>query len=281
MSDPLWYLQRVEWIDALDILLVAIIFFWLLYVVRGTRAVSLMRGVILLIIVATLLSGGIRLRAIGWLTQKILPALLVAIPVVFQQELRRALERLGRTGAMLGRATGDRAILEQTLATIIQACQTLAGRRIGALIVLERDTGLQEFADDGVLLDAAVTHELLVTIFDPHTPLHDGAVIVRRGRALAAACVLPLSTAFLADRELGLRHRSAIGVTEDSDAIAIVVSEERGSISIAHNGRIIRNLDAKRLKAVLHAFHQPALERAWPRWIARTRQMLKVGRKKP
>lgn len=281
MSDPLWYLQRVEWIDALDILLVAIIFFWLLYVVRGTRAVSLMRGVILLIIVATLLSGGIRLRAIGWLTQKILPALLVAIPVVFQQELRRALERLGRTGAMLGRATGDRAILEQTLATIIQACQTLAGRRIGALIVLERDTGLQEFADDGVLLDATVTHELLVTIFDPHTPLHDGAVIVQRGRVLAAACVLPLSTAFLADRELGLRHRSAIGVTEDSDAIAIVVSEERGSISIAHNGRIIRNLDAKRLKAVLHAFHQPALERAWPRWIARTRQMLKVGRKKP
>lgn len=170
MSDPLWYLQQVEWIDALDILLVAIIFFWLLYVVRGTRAVSLMRGVILLIIVATLLSGGIRLRAIGWLTQKILPALLVAIPVVFQQELRRALERLGRAGAMFGRATGDRAIVEQTLTTIIQACQTLASRRIGALIVLERDTGLQEFADEGVLLDAAVTRELLVTILIPTPP---------------------------------------------------------------------------------------------------------------
>ena len=281
MSDPLWYLQRVEWIDALDILLVALVFFWLLYVVRGTRAVSLMRGVILLIIVATLLSGGIRLRALGWLTQKILPVLLVAIPVIFQQELRRALERLGRAGAMLGRATGDRAILEQTLTTVIQACHTLAGRRIGALIVLERDTGLQEFADDGVILDATVTHELLVTIFDPHTPLHDGAVIVQRGRVLAAACILPLSTSFLADREMGLRHRSAIGVTEDSDAIAIVVSEERGSISVAHNGRIIRNLDAKRLKAVLHAFHQPALERAWPRWIARTRQILNLGRNRP
>jgi len=280
MSDPLWYLQRVEWIDALDILLVALIFFWLLYVVRGTRAVSLLRGVILLIILTTLLSGGIRLRALSWLTQKVLPALLVAVPIVFQQELRRALERLGRAGAMFGRVTGDRAILEQTLATTIQACHTLAERRIGALIVLERDTGLQEFADDGVILDA-VTQELLVTIFDPHTPLHDGAVIVRRGRILAAACVLPLSTAFLADRELGLRHRSAIGVTEDSDAIAIVVSEERGAISVAHNGRIIRNLDARRLKAVLLAFYQPALERAWPRWIARTRQILSLRRNRP
>jgi len=272
MSDLLWYLQRLEWIDALDILLVALIFFWLLYVVRGTRAVPLLRGVILLIIIVTLLSGGMRLRALGWLTDKALPALLVAIPVVFQQELRRALERLGRAGALLGRPTGDRATLEQTLSTITQACHTLAERRHGALIILERDTGLQEFIDTGVLLNAVITQELLVTIFDPHTTLHDGAVIVRHERALAAACVLPLSTAFLADRELGLRHRSAIGVTEESDAIAVVVSEERGSISIAHNGRIIRNLNVKRLEAVLRAFYQPVLERAWPRWVARARR---------
>ncbi|MEA3338522.1 MAG: diadenylate cyclase CdaA [Chloroflexota bacterium] len=272
MSDLLWYLQRLEWIDALDILLVAFIFFWLLYVVRGTRAVPLLRGVILLIIIVTLLSGGMRLRALGWLTDKALPALLVAIPVVFQQELRRALERLGRAGSLLGRPTGDRATLEQTLSTITQACHTLAERRHGALIILERDTGLQEFIDTGILLNAVITQELLVTIFDPNTTLHDGAVIVRHGRALAAACVLPLSTAFLADRELGLRHRSAIGVTEEGDAIAVVVSEERGSISIAHNGRIIRNLNVKRLEAVLHAFYQPVLERAWPRWVARARR---------
>ncbi len=274
VSDLLWYLQRLEWIDALDILLVALIFFLLLYVVRGTRAVPLLRGVILLIIVVTLLSGLIRLRAFGWLTQRALPALLVAIPVVFQQELRRALERLGRAGALFGRATGSRAILEQALSTIASACHTLSERRHGALIVLERDTGLQEFADDGVLLDAVITSELLVTVFDPHTMLHDGAVIVRRGRVLAAACILPLSTAFLADRQLGLRHRAAIGVTEESDAIAVVVSEERGSISVAHTGRIIRNLDAKRLERVLHAFFQSALERPWPRWIAQVRQTL-------
>jgi diadenylate cyclase len=142
------------------------------------------------------------------------------------------------------------------------------------LIVLERETGLQEFVDSGVILDAAITSDLLVTVFDPHTMLHDGAVIVRHGRLLAAACVLPLSTAFLADRQLGLRHRAAIGVTEESDAIAVVVSEERGSISITHNGRIIRNLDAKRLEKVLQAFFQPVLERAWPRWGARLRQIL-------
>ncbi|RLC92459.1 MAG: TIGR00159 family protein [Chloroflexi bacterium] len=273
MSDLLWYLQRLDWIDALDILLVAFIFFWLLYLVRGTRAVPLLRGVILLIIIITLLGGVIHLRAFAWLTQRALPALLVAVPVVFQPELRRALGRLGRAGTLFGRTTGNRALLEQTLAAIAEACGTLSRLRHGALIVLERETGLQEFADSGVFLDAMVTPDLLVTIFDPHTPLHDGAVIVRHGRVLAAACVLPLSTAFLADRELGLRHRAAIGVTEDSDALAVVVSEERGSISITHNGRIIRNLDAKRLEAVLYAFYQPALERAWPRWSARMRRI--------
>jgi len=277
VADLLWYLQRLDRIDILDISLVAFIFFWLLYLVRGTRAVPLLRGVILLIIVFTPLSGLIRLRAFGWLVQKALPALLVAIPVVFQPELRRALERLGRAGTLFGRATGDRAILEQALAEIAQACHTLSGLRHGALIILERETGLQEFADGGVFLNAAVTSDLLVTIFDPRTVLHDGAVIVRRGRLLAAACVLPLSTAFLADRQLGLRHRAAIGVTEESDAIAVVVSEECGSISIAHNGRIIRNLGAKRLETVLSAFYQPVLERAWPRWSARLRRII-MGR---
>jgi len=274
VADPLWYLQRLNRIDVLDILLVAFIFFWVLYLVRGTRAVSLLRGVILLIIIVTLLSGLVRLRAFAWLTQKALPALLVAIPVIFQQELRRALERVGRAGTLLGRPTGNQAILEEALAAIAQACHALSEKRHGALIVIERETGLQEFVDSGVPLEAVITSDLLLTIFDPHTMLHDGAVIVRRGRVVAAACVLPLSTAFLADRQLGLRHRAAIGVTEESDAIAVVVSEERGSISIAHNGRIIRNLDAKRLEAVLRAFFQPVLERAWPRWSAWFRRIL-------
>lgn len=267
VNDLLWYLQRLDWIDVLDIFLVAFILFWVLYLVRGTRAVSLLRGVIFLIIVITLLGGFIRLRAFGWLAQNVLPALLVAIPVVFQPELRRALERLGRAGSLFGRATGDRPVLEQAIDEVVDASRILADRRHGALIVFERETGLQEFVDSGVNLDAVATSELLVSIFDPHTTLHDGAVIIRKGRAAAAACVLPLSTAFLADRQLGLRHRAAIGVTEESDAVAVVVSEERGAISVAHNGRIIRNLDAGRLRSVMHAFFQPLLERAWPSWL--------------
>jgi diadenylate cyclase len=272
--DLLWYVQRVGWTDVVDILLVAFIFFWLLYLVRGTRAVPLLRGVVFLIIVVVLFSGFIELLALGWLIQRALPALLVAVPVVFQPELRRALEQLGRPGALFGWRKGNREILEQALSTITDAAATLADRHHGALIVLERQTGLQEFVESGVHLDADISYELLLTVFNPNTTLHDGAVIIREGRVLAAACVLPLSTAFLADRQLGLRHRAAIGVTEESDAISVVVSEERGAISITHNGRIIRNLDAKRLEKVLRAFYQPTLERDRPTWTARLQQLL-------
>jgi diadenylate cyclase len=276
IADLFWYLERLGWIDIVDILLVASIFFWLFYLVRGTRAVPLLRGVIFLIIVVLLLGGMVDLRAFGWLIQRALPALLVAVPVIFQPELRRALEQLGRPGTLFGFRTGEREELESALSTITDASETLAQRHQGALIVLERQTGLQEFVESGVELDAKVSYELLLTIFNPNTTLHDGAVIVREGRVLAAACVLPLSTAFLADRQLGLRHRAGIGVTEESDAIAVVVSEERGAISIAHNGRIIRNLDAKRLQKVLHAFYQPMLEGAWSQRLERLRQTLGV-----
>ncbi len=221
-----------------------------------------------------LLSGFIELLALGWLIQKSLPALLVAVPVLFQPELRRALEQLGRPGALFGWRTGGRETLERALSTITDAAETLADRHHGAIIVLERQTGLQEFVESGVRLDADMSYELLLTLFNPNTTLHDGAVIVREGRVLAAACVLPLSTAFLADRQLGLRHRAAIGVTEESDAISVVVSEERGAISITHNGRIIRNLDAKRLEKVLRAFYQPVLERDGSRLTVRLRRLL-------
>ena len=277
LTDIFWYLQRLGWIDIVDIILVALVFFWMLYLVRGTRAVALLRGVIFLVIGVVLLSGFIELLAFGWLIQRALPALLVAIPVVFQPELRRALEQLGRPGALFGWHGGSREVLEQALSTITDAAQTLADRHHGALIVLERQTGLQEFVESGVQLDAETSFELLVTIFNPNTTLHDGAVIVREGRVLAAACVLPLSTAFLADRQLGLRHRAGIGVTEESDAIGVIVSEERGAISITHNGRIIRNLDAKRLQKVLRAFYQPVLEEESRGWLGPLRRRLGGG----
>ncbi len=269
MIDLLWFIERITWIDLLDILLVATIFFVILYLVRRTRAVPLLRGIILLIILLSILGSIFSLQAFEWLLDRALPALLVAIPVVFQPELRRALERLGRAGSLLGHSSGDRAALEQAIKAVVEASRVLARRRIGALIVFERETGLQEYAETGVLLNARPSHELLVSLFDPHVALHDGAVILRNGQVLAASCVLPLSTAFLDDRRLGLRHRAALGITEETDAVAVVVSEERGSIAVAHNGRIIRDLDPERLERVLRAFHQPLLERRRPSWLRR------------
>ena len=269
MVDLWWTLQRITWTDVLDILLVATVFFVILYLVRGTRAVPLLRGIILLLILLALLSGIFPLRAFGWLVDRALPALLVAVPVVFQPELRRALERLGRAGSLFTRSVGQRATVERAIAAVVRACRVLSRRHIGALIVLERETGLQEYAETGVQLDAETTMELLLSLFDPHVALHDGAVILRHGRVLAAACVLPLSTAFLEDRRLGLRHRAALGITEETDAIAVVVSEERGTISVAHNGRIMRDLAPERLERVLLALHRSFLESRRPDWLSR------------
>jgi diadenylate cyclase len=239
-------------------------FFLLLYLVRTTQAVPLLRGIILLIAIIGLLINVFQLLAFSWLLRQAIPALMVSIPVIFQPELRRALERMGRFNALFSPGSGEKDKIKDVIDVTVQACRSLTVRRHGALIILERETGLQEYADTGVGLNADYSVELLLTIFDPHTPLHDGGVIVRDGRILTAACVLPLTTAFLADRRLGLRHRAGIGVTETTDAIAVIVSEERGSISIAHNGRIIRRLDADRLGTVLRAFYQPYLNRTFP-----------------
>ncbi len=278
MTDLLWIFARLSWRDGIDILLVAVVAFLLLYLVRTTQAVPLLRGIILLIAIIGLLSNAFQLRAFSWLLLKALPALILSIPVIFQPELRRALERVGRVSAFPSPGARERERIEALIDVTVLACRSLTARRHGALIILERETGLQEYADTGVNLNADYTVELLLTIFDPHTPLHDGGVIVRGGRILTAACVLPLTTAFLADRRLGLRHRAGIGVTETTDAIAIIVSEERGSISIAHNGRIIRRLDAERLAGVLRAFYQPQLRRALPLGLTWFRNRFGRGR---
>lgn len=236
--------------------MVAFLFFWVFYAIRGTRAVPLVRGIIALLVSLALLTRLIELRAFSWLIQQLLPALLLGIPVVFQPELRRALEQLGR-GRVLVLSQRDTERLISTIENVVEATDYMATRHIGALIVFERQTGLQDYIETGVLMEAEVTPELLMTIFDHHTILHDGAVIIREGRLAAAACVMPLTAAFLADRELGLRHRAAIGITEDADAVAVVISEERGTISLTHSGRIIRNIDTKRLESILRAFLIP------------------------
>lgn len=264
MSDILWVFTRLNWLSVIDILLVALIFYGLFRLMRGTQAIQLLRGVIIVVLLTILITSVLKLAAFSWLISKSLSALLVAIPVIFQPELRRALERLGRAGLLVTRQepASDRVIDE-----ICQACQGLAERRHGALIVLERETGLQEYIDTGISVGGKVSAELLLTIFFPNTALHDGAVIIREDEVVAATCVLPLARDIIPERQLGLRHRAAVGVTEETDAVSIVVSEETGIVSIAHNGRIIRRLDVKRLGKILQAFYRPRLPKALPRWL--------------
>ena len=253
MWELTWLLQRLTWVDIVDILLVSGLFFGLFYALKGTRAVPLVRGITALLVSLALLTRFIPLRAFSWLVEQLLPALLVAVPVLFQPELRRALEQLG-SGWLVFKALPDSESMGHTIEAVVEASEYMARHHVGALIVFERHTGLQEYIETGVELNAEISSELLSTIFDHHTILHDGAVIISGCRLVSAACVLPLTSAILADRELGLRHRAALGITEESDAICVVISEERGAISITHSGRIIRDLDKKRLNSILHAF---------------------------
>ncbi len=251
-----WLLSRLGDLRAiLDVLVVTLIIYWLLWVAQGTRATQLIRGVIILLALVYFLGTSLQLTTLNWLLGRTWPALLVAIPVIFQPELRRALEQLGHTGAWLRPhlPAGIEDELDRTVDEIVRAAAQLARNRYGALIVIERDTGLQDFAERGVVLDAKVTRQLLINIFYPNSPLHDAAVVVRGDRIVAASVVLPLTDNISAAGRLGTRHRAAIGVTEESDALAVVVSEETGQIAVAHNGRLIRNLDQDRLRRVLRS----------------------------
>jgi diadenylate cyclase len=254
LFDLQWFFQRLNWWSVLDILLVTLTFYWLLQLIRGTQAIQVLRGAVILVLAMVLAASLLPFQAFSWLVEKSLPALLVAVPVIFQPELRRALERLGRTGAYLT-TTSRESSTSDVIEDICTACTRLSERHHGALIVLERTTGLEEYTETGVQLNSQVTVELLLTIFFPNTALHDGAVVIRNGRLIAAACVLPLASGTISDRQMGLRHRASIGVTEETDAVAIVVSEETGTISVAHNGRMIRRLDGNRLRKTLQALY--------------------------
>lgn len=262
MSDILWVLSHIQISDIVDILLVAVVFYLLFSLAQGTQAVQLLRGMVLVILVLFLTSQILPLQGFSWLVETALPALLIAIPVIFQPELRRALERLGRTGSLLLRVQQEEEI-ERIIEEVARAAHRLSSQRHGALIVFERETGLQEFVETGVPINADVNAELLRTIFHPNTALHDKAVIIHNDRIVAASAMLP-ATQNPQYAGMGTRHRAAIGLTEESDALVVVVSEETGIISVAYNGRIVRRLDVNRLKNVLLAFFQHKLGgRSW------------------
>lgn len=265
LSNILFLFERLNWLSLLDLFLVALVFYTILMLVRDTQAVVLLRGVIFLLILLALLTSLVELPAFSWLVQTTLPALFLAIPVIFAPEIRRGLERLGRAGSgtLLLRQTNVSAqAMQSMIRAVVMASVQLSVRRHGALIILQRSDPLQDYARTGVRLDSEVTPELLLQIFYPNTPLHDGAVIIADNRMVAGACVMPLSASGILnrtpERQMGLRHRAALGSSEATDAIAVVVSEETGSISIAHGGRMIRRLDSERLENILLAFYRPA-----------------------
>jgi len=264
--------ERLDWLGVLDLLLVTAIFFIILRWLRDTQAQVLLRGVFLLIALIGLLTSLEVLPAFSWLVRTTLPALLLAIPVIFAPEIRRALERLGRAGSILdgGRTTSTTEI-QDSISAIVSASARLADRRHGALVVMQRLDNLDQYVQTGVRIDSRLTAELLLQVFYPNTPLHDGAVIVSGARMVAAACVLPLSSSGVLsrtpDRQMGLRHRAALGISEGSDAISVVVSEETGSISVVHAGRMIRRLDSQRLENILRALYRPYQPRKGVRGI--------------
>lgn len=245
-------------IDAIDILIVAFLLFKLMMLIRGTRATAILKGLAVLL-VANLLSGVVGLRTVSWILDQGTTVLMVALPIVFYPELRRALEHLGR-GQLFTRFTSlGGEDIEKLADSLARTCRLFSESRTGALIVIERDVGLEEYVESGVRLEAVLSGELLLNIFTPKTPLHDGAVIVRGDRVIAAGCFLPLSDNPYLSTKLGTRHRAGLGISEQSDALVIIVSEESGAVSIARSGKLDRGLseDAvrERVKKELAVVH--------------------------
>lgn len=275
LNNLLFIFQRLNWLSIVDILLVTLIFFGLLYSLRDTQAMVLLRGMILLVVVIILFTSLVDLPAFSWLILNALPALLLAIPVIFAPEIRRTLERLGRAGTFMPLPNQAANVEnEQLVRAVVSAAARLSARQHGALIILQRLDSLNEFVNSGVKMNAQITPELLLQVFYPNTPLHDGAVILAGGKLVAAACVMPLSSSGILnrtpERQMGLRHRAALGISEVSDAVAVVVSEETGSISISHSGRMIRRLDPERLENILLAFLRPNNGAGHGNWFERT-----------
>jgi len=248
--------------------IVAIIIYGLLSLFRGTSAFSALYGIGLLLVAVAVVNSFPGLVMLNWLLRNLLPFLSFGLLVVFQPELRRAMERIGRVRGLFRRplTARDQESIERTIAEVARSCRRLSERRYGALLVFERETGLHEYTDTGVQLDARVTSELLQTLFFPNSPLHDAAVVIHGDRVIAAGCVMPLSENPL-DSSIGTRHRAGLGITELTDALSVVVSEETGIISLANNGRMVRNLDEGKLRKVLGVLLAPPAQRTvfhWP-----------------
>lgn len=238
---------KFHWNDLVDILLMSFAAYWLLLLIRGTRAAQMVLGLLILVLV-WLLSRQLDLRVTGFILDGFAPVLALILVVIFQADIRRALTRVGR-GLFTGAPRQEAHAVEE----IVRACQSLAQRRVGALVVVEREVGLDEYLELGTRIDSELSRELLVSLFLPYSPLHDGAVVVREGRIAAAGCILPLALQSNLPSTLGTRHRAALGIADETDSIAVVVSEETGRISLVCGDELRDDLDGPRLRQELLA----------------------------
>lgn len=243
------FVNRITMWDVVDILIVSILIYEALKLVRGTRAMQMFLGS-LLVLLLFYVSRNLPLPTVRWMVSALLAYIVFAAIVLFQSDIRRALSNLGQAPFFRYLSRQKRAA--ETIEEVVTAAELLAKRRIGGIIAIEREIGLRNFAESGIPVDSLVSYDLLVTIFQPGTPLHDGAVIIQEDRITAASCFLPLAVHPKLDRDLGTRHRAAIGLTEESDAVAVVVSEERGEISLSLQGRLYRGLSPEELRTRLN-----------------------------
>jgi diadenylate cyclase len=259
------FVSYFRWQDLVDILVVAFIIHQLISIIRGTRSVQMVLGLIILSIVY-FLAKVLDLSTLMWLLQNFLSSILLIVIIVFQQDIRRALTQVGKTPFQK-----DMDVADKDLDEIIRSVLYLAKRRIGALIVIERETGLRDFVESGVELDARLTRELLISIFMPVSPLHDGGVVVSNGRILTAGCILPLSQNPYINKRYGTRHRAAIGLSEETDAVIVVVSEETQEISIVKNGALTTQPDEISLSNSLRAIFigKEGTSHSWKSWISK------------
>ncbi|MCK4501840.1 MAG: diadenylate cyclase CdaA [Desulfuromonadales bacterium] len=246
-------LTNIRLLDILDIVIVAFIIYRIILLIRGTRAVQMLLGlaVIFAVYVASRVGD---LHTLNWFLSNFLSSIILVIIVIFQNDIRRALVHVGRNPFFGGLSMNDESV---AIDELVKACGILGGRKIGALIVVERENGINDILESGTVIDARITCELIRSIFMPSSPIHDGALVVQQGRLSKAGCFLPLSRGLDLTKDLGTRHRAALGLTELADAVAIVVSEETGNISVAVNGGMTRNLDATSLKKVLGRLLEP------------------------
>jgi len=268
---------QADWRNLVDIGILAVLIYNVIKLVMHTRANSLFKGIAVILILAWI-SDVMQISALNWLLQQVISMGFLAIVIVFQPELRRALDQLGRsklTRQMFSTSKKQRsANTEHHVSEIVRALSNMSRKKIGALSVFERNTGLGDVVESGTVVDAEISDPLIANIFEPNTPLHDGAMIIRDERIVAAACILQLSDDYTISRELGTRHRAAIGITESTDAVSLIVSEETGIISMARGGKLTRYLDAKSLTILLTEIFAPAERSRNDSWVGTVTERL-------